>query len=154
MSTIVARINIACPLASAARHLEQYFAVHQQADGTHAVIDLSVNSTLKHSVIVKMQRKHVAGEMTPHYSVGWTPQGGGPFPDFAGELAIEADDDYNSCFLQLDGSYEPPLGLPGKMFDAMLGKTIAQSTGDHLLQTIRDFIEHDFRLEEARKIAG
>lgn len=74
-------------------------------------------------------------------SVDWEPSGGGPFPHFTGTLTINEDEDYGSCVISLFGSYEPPLGIVGRGFDAVVGNRIALATARRLLEEIRDGME-------------
>ena len=57
----------------------------------------------------------------------WEAEGGGAFPAFTGSLSA-ADEGAGFCRLDLDGAYSPPLGPAGALFDAVLGKRIAQAT--------------------------
>ncbi|MBV8082571.1 MAG: hypothetical protein JO347_11530 [Candidatus Eremiobacteraeota bacterium] len=79
--------------------------------------------------------------LTKPLKVTWSPAGGGPFPTFNGTLTISEDEDYGSCILTLSGEYEPPLGLVGKGFDAVIGFRIAIATARRLLESIRDGME-------------
>jgi hypothetical protein len=55
--------------------------------------------------------------------------------------------------LVLDGSYEPPLGSAGRIFDAVVGRRIAHATAADLLTHMRDYIEISYRETEAAKQA-
>jgi hypothetical protein len=66
----------------------------------------------------------------------------GPFPAFAGTLFItpsEAAD--RESIVTLDGHYHPPLGVAGDMFDALVGKHIAQASATDLLERISLYID-------------
>ena len=80
-------------------------------------------------------------------SFGWTPVGNDALPVFRGSLRITADS-HKSSLVELDGEYEPPLGAVGKVFDAAVGRRIAEATGDELLKTIAERIELDYVAEE------
>jgi hypothetical protein len=72
----------------------------------------------------------------------WEPAAGGPFPTFAGSLKMHPlglDTE-----LVLSGEYQPPLGLVGEAFDAVIGKRIAEATAQMLLETIKQNLEADF----------
>ena len=92
--------------------------------------------------------------MTPRYAVAWAPEEPGPFPLFAGELRVENAEDYDAFWLVLRGSYEPPLGLVGAAFDAIVGSRIAAICARNLLTEIADNIETEFAADEARKGAA
>jgi len=80
-------------------------------------------------------------------SVGWTPVGNATLPTFRGSLRITAEKAKSSVVV-LDGQYEPPLGALGKLFDAAVGRRIAEATADELLKTIAERIELDYMTEE------
>jgi len=92
------------------------------------------------------------GEMLPHYGVTWAPEHAGPYPKYAGDLAIESGDDYDSFYLVLKGTYQPPLGGFGAPFDAAVGHRIAQMTARNLIATIADSIETGFVAVEDAKL--
>ena len=79
--------------------------------------------------------------LTKPMRVEWSPIGGGPFPTFNGTLTISEDEDYGTCVLTLSGEYNPPLGVVGKGFDAIVGRRIAIATARRLLTQIRDGME-------------
>ena len=72
----------------------------------------------------------------------WEPIGGGPFPSFKGSLkmhplGVETE-------MELRGEYTPPLGPVGELFDAMIGKKLADATAAALLGDIKSSLEEDF----------
>jgi CheY-like chemotaxis protein len=75
----------------------------------------------------------------------WEPDGG-PFPSFDGVLRMESSEGGGVDFV-LDGSYEPPGGIPGKAFDVLLGRRIAATTARDFLERLRRYIEHAGMLE-------
>ena len=89
--------------------------------------------------------------MIARYAVQWESAAGGPFPKFSGTISIPHDEDFSSCFVQLDGHYEPPLGALGKVFDATLGHAIANSTGRDLLARIAAYLTQSSRSAESVK---
>jgi hypothetical protein len=83
--------------------------------------------------------------------IHWTPEGGGPYPDFDGELTVRADDSYRASILELRGEYVPPLGTLGQAFDFAVGSRIASATAHALLQQIAQVMEMRYNDEEAAK---
>ena len=81
----------------------------------------------------------------------WEPEAPGPYPVFDGELSVASDEDYNAFWLVLDGSYKPPGGLAGGLFDALVGHRIAETVTHELFDTLRDAIEGYFGEEERGK---
>jgi hypothetical protein len=99
-------------------------------------------SPIQRRVIATFYPIHSLGDEHSTYSVSWSAEGGGPFPEFAGALAVEnlpRDD----CFgLILSGHYEPPMGKIGAMFDAILGNRIAHGSTQELLRSIAAHVEN------------
>lgn len=83
--------------------------------------------------------------------IHWTPEGGGPYPDFNGELTVRADESYRRAVLEIRGEYTPPLGRFGQAFDLVLGAKIASRTARALLQEIARDMERYFSQEEEFK---
>ena len=71
------------------------------------------------------------------------PHGGGPYPVLKGTLTAE-DDGPNYCRLELDGAYDPPLGVGAAVFDAVVGHSIAVAAIRHLLGEIKLAFEYAF----------
>lgn len=79
--------------------------------------------------------------------LNWEPSGGGPFPVFNGRLKMQplsADTE-----LILSGDYEPPGGMLGEAFDAVIGKRIAEATAQTLLEQLKEDLEDDFAAMKA-----
>jgi hypothetical protein len=142
--------------------LAAFFKEHGNPDGDVAKLDLRVAAavpglpapvSLSHPVVATLQYEAHPADMKPRFHVQWVPLGDQPLPAFAGALTVDSDEDYGSFFLVLDGRYEPPLGLAGQAFDAVVGHRIAESTADDLLARIRDYVEAAYRAEESGKPA-
>jgi hypothetical protein len=106
---------------------------------------------LKKDVIVTFSPGTDPMHMDQPWRVHWTPDGGGPYPDFDGELTVRADEDYTTAVLELSGEYRPPGGALGEAFDAVVGARIAALTGQTLLRRLGDEFEARYKAEEARK---
>lgn len=72
----------------------------------------------------------------------WEPAGGGPFPTFNGSLKMHPLGVVSE--IVLSGEYQPPLGVLGEAFDAVIGKRISEATAEMLLETLRQELEADF----------
>jgi hypothetical protein len=77
--------------------------------------------------------------------IAWRPQARGLFPDFRGVLTVRPKD--AGVWLQLDGSYEPPYGAAGKVFDVAVGRAIAKRTMHSLLDVFAHDIEAEYEAE-------
>jgi hypothetical protein len=152
MSAITEKKLVHAPLASANLFLQALFANHTVPNGEGARIVLRVGKAAQ-LVIVNLQPAHRPADMTPHYRVNWETESSGPFPIFNGELTIGADDDYNAFWLVLDGTYAPPGGVAGQLFDAVFGHRLAAASARSLLTDMRVEIDSLFAAQERVKTA-
>ena len=72
----------------------------------------------------------------------WEPVGGGPYPHFEGQFKLRPLGTHTE--LTLHGAYDPPLGVIGDVFDAVIGQKIAQATGRVLLAELKKNLETDY----------
>lgn len=84
------------------------------------------------------------------WAIAWKPKEG-LYPSFSGTLCVRADVNWDSGVLELQGEYEPPLGVAGAAFDAVIGKRIAEATAMTLLGDIAKTMEQRYNAEEATK---
>jgi hypothetical protein len=160
MSTLFYRRYLACPYDRARRALEETLR-DLAATGRPVVQRLRVPVPGVDSAEKGVEKDVVitygVGQDPLHFdqpwTVHWTPANGGPFPEFNGTLTVRADEDYTTCALELRGAYEPPLGVPGALFDTVLGSRIASSTAREFLKEIGTRIETRYREEERAKAA-
>jgi hypothetical protein len=82
--------------------------------------------------------RHVHDEL----QFAWEPSGGGPFPTFSGSLKIHPLGMQTE--IVLSGEYQPPFGVVGEAFDAVIGKRIAEATANMLLEMLQQELEADF----------
>jgi hypothetical protein len=160
MSELSERTLVHCSVNQAKLHLEHYFKARGVRAGDAARInlraDVPVPGTrdgvrLARTAIASIVPRHKPGDLVPHYAVTWESESGGPYPTFSGDLAIENSEDYDSFYLVLKGTYEPPLGAVGAAFDAVVGHRIAEASARNLLSTIADSVEADFSAIEKTK---
>jgi hypothetical protein len=110
-----------------------------------------LKGAIEKNVIVTYRRGQDPLRFDEPWLVHWTPEGGGPYPDFDGELTVRADESYRRAILELRGEYTPPLGTFGNAFDLVVGSKIAARTARMLLQEIARSMETHFRQEETLK---
>jgi hypothetical protein len=75
------------------------------------------------------------------------------FPDFHGTLRMRIAS-VETTRLTFEGSYVPPFGPPGRVFDVILGRRIARATMGDLLKRIADELERredEFRARHERE---
>lgn len=150
MTAIVEKELVQAPLASADVFIRAFFAARAAPKGADARIVLRAGDAAR-SVIVSLQSTHRPKDMTPRYKLHWAAEDGGPYPVFDGELTIGSDEDYNAFWLVLDGTYAPPGGLAGQVFDAVIGRRIVAASSHGLLTEIRIEIERIFSVQESAK---
>jgi hypothetical protein len=149
LTDISERRVVLCPEREAAHHLAAFVAAHRAGDGS---LNIALRLPLKVFAAWKLpfERRGVAsfyalqsiGDRHPTYSVTWASKDRGPYPEFAGALAVETSP-YRDCFgLILSGHYQPPFGPVGALIDAGLGFHIAAGTARDLLRSIASYVEH------------
>jgi hypothetical protein len=147
------RLPVDCPYHFARSYLEE--ALKPLADSgnqrsillTVPVADHALSKEVNVEFSVALDPRH----FDEPWAVHWEPKGGGPYPTFDGTLVVRADETYDRGVLELDGQYAPPLGAAGAVFDAVVGKRIAQFTAQELLQRIGFALEARYQAEEANK---
>jgi len=125
MTHLTERHFVRCAYVVARRLLQ---AELEPADGSLAWRLHDVDANVSRSV----DPLHLDGP----WAVTWRPHGDGPFPSFAGTLTIRADDDANVAVLELDGTYDPPLGPVDDAFDLLAAARLATATAEALLRDL------------------
>jgi hypothetical protein len=151
MTTLVERDLILAPLASADRCLRAFFESHP-AQGAGSRIVLRAGA-IEQPAIAVVEAVRRPGDRTPRYSIHWEAASGGPYPEFDGELIVEADAAFNGFWLILTGAYVPPGGIAGQAFDVTLGRSIARATARDLLREMRVEIEANARALSAKPVS-
>jgi hypothetical protein len=159
MSELVRTVHVLCPVSQARMHLDAYFDEHtHQLPSGEKVTDIMLTApgfpggaSLQKTVDVNIQRHARPVDAFDTISVDWEVPGVAIYPQFHGILNVEGSDDYNSFSLALRGTYDPPGGFVGEVFDKAIGHRVAEATADHLLNEIRDSIERGFHNVEASK---
>jgi len=150
MTQLDERAFVQVPYNRAPEYLRTFLERAGWSASSPAVLQLRVdasdlgsraNISFAHDVTARFERVDDPQHLTKPMSVEWSPTGGGPFPTFKGSLTISEDEDYGTCVLTLSGGYDPPLGVVGKGFDAIVGRRIAVATARRLLEQIRDGME-------------
>lgn len=150
MTQLNERAYVQVPYNRAADHLTSYLEHIGWSPGSPATLQLRIDAadlgapatlSVAHDVTARFERIDDPRHLTKPMRVEWSPAGGGPFPSFKGSLTISEDEDYGTCILTLSGEYEPPLGVVGMGFDAIVGRRIAVATARRLLGQIRDGME-------------
>ena len=145
MAEIHDRILVECPLEQAADLLSERFA---RRGGDVLTIQVPLADVSVAREIVVSFTPHPERSRYRTVNLSWAPKGGGPYPTFAGTLTFEPAGVQTN--LALDGNYEPPGGIVGKAFDAVVGHRIAAAGVRALLEAIKANLEADYRDEQER----
>lgn len=74
-------------------------------------------------------------------TLSWQPRWS-MFPSFRGRATVRPQSP--GSMLTLEGSYEPPGGKLGHVFDRLIGERLAYGTMDHLLGRLRRYVEYRY----------
>jgi hypothetical protein len=99
------------------------------------VVERHVDLTLKHA------RAYPGFEIM---EIAWGPHDGGPYPTFTGTLSVEQIGPTFSR-LDLDGHYDPPMGVAGAVIDAVVGHRFAIAGARSLLNDIKNGFEAAYK---------
>jgi len=78
-------------------------------------------------------------------SVHWSAKAALPVPEMDGLLTVRPNGPLTQ--LRMEGRYEPPLGLFGRIFDLLVGRYVARRTVRRFLNELRTFIESEWQKE-------
>ncbi|MGP6191026.1 MAG: hypothetical protein ACLPSH_13335 [Vulcanimicrobiaceae bacterium] len=149
MSQIHEFESVRCPFDDVPKFLDTFFAKQTDEDGA-AVVELRAplgDLKLEHDVLVTLS------PLPPYtgyerLAIRWVPTGHGPYPTFEGVLSV-GDEGSGFSRLDIDGSYQPPFGAAGALFDAALGKRLAESAVRELLANLKQSLEAPELVEAA-----
>jgi hypothetical protein len=145
MSEIHECLTVLCPFEQTPAAAAAYVASLQTENDAHTIpIRMNVGDlTVERRVDIKIKhsRAYPGFEIM---EIAWKPHEGGPYPIFRGTLSVE-DVGGNFSRLDLDGAYDPPLGIVGAAFDAVVGHRIAVAGARQLLEEIKNGMELAFQ---------
>lgn len=135
MTTVHAGKYVACPFSASIEYAENTLRDRHELVvspgpqlGECVAVDAKVTDDLTDPV-----RRHDA------LLLAWQPKHLGLFPDFHGALTVRPK--LRGSYLRLQGSYDPPAGFLGRLFDAVAGRFIATLTMRRLLNQIGGAVE-------------
>jgi hypothetical protein len=124
-----------CPIDQAQARIERFFAARRSSDGTLRIPLRGF--AFDHDVRVEARTARDDQNLNELIRLSWRPEGDGiPLPPFEGTIVTWAERNPARTFLELDGTYVPPLGAAGEAFDEAIGRKIAQRTAKDLLAQI------------------
>jgi len=142
MTCIRETVRVDCPFSVAIEYAANFFKEHRKLPlVVEPVLTTDVEATFK--VVLDVTD---AGRLHEALQLDWSPAEHLPLPAFGGLLSVRPDSGQTE--LTLAGTYEPPFGAAGQLFDSVLGKKIAHGTVRALLREIASCIEAQWRLYE------
>jgi hypothetical protein len=142
-------VDIAAPSSFALAFLNTYFL---ERGPLHEGSEVSLRFPLPAFIIggmtlekrVTIELKYRADGGDAHVlTIAWRPLGNNPLPEFNGTLRAESLPATNAR-LTIAGAYTPPGGIPGMLFDQLIGGRIARATLSVLLDRFKVAIESDY----------
>ena len=145
-SRVIAERVVRCPFSVAHDYAEDFFR-QAAARGAEVGVRLrdvvpTVGGRLRQPVRVTSARRPdeaETGRAHDELDICWT-AGTRFFPDFRGTLRLRIAS-VDETRLTLEGTYRPPFGMAGRIFDIVLGRRIARATMCDLLDRLADAME-------------
>ena len=150
MTSVRASADVFCEFSGAVDALAEYFREHQQVVGLDVPLrglGLPTFLRLRRNVVVAAAVEPDRTDPRPdgHDALRfvWIPTHRVPFlPVLQGFLRVRPAGDHRTRVI-LEGAYEPPLGIAGRIVDALLGRRIAALTAQTLLADLKRSLELD-----------
>jgi hypothetical protein len=146
MATLHAQEPIGCPADAASELIEP--AIRAISAGETLAVRVPVEPsgsedgiTLEHDVRFRTSHVRDASGLNDLTVITWESGSPIPMPQFSGTITADFDAAGTQPVLVLDGAYDPPGGMAGAAFDALLGSRIARATMHELLHRMAGAIE-------------
>lgn len=144
MEHVRAVAPIDCDASQAEKLLPRYVALHRGEDGIVRIplrvplqdFGLPGALAIERDVEVTIERRRDELNLNDEFGVEWRPIDDGLFPILHGRLTVWSEGDPQRSFIELAGTYEPPLGEFGEAFDTTIGHLIAQRTATAFLNDL------------------
>lgn len=140
MTHVYERLYLNCPYTRAREYLRA------ELEDT---ADFKTMQFAAFGLLVRYRRGRDPLHFDEPWEVYWTPEDGGPFPDFSGEIAVRAEGKHFGVMLEISGDYSPPFGAAGRVFDMAEGAKFASAASRALLRHLAERVEARFRTEAA-----
>jgi hypothetical protein len=135
---------LSCPYVSARDYLRDAMLASSNGQKTHSLprtAPIASSGGTEKRVLVRYEPGRDPLQFDEPWNVYWTPEGGGPYPDFAGELTVRADENFRGAVLELTGDYFPPRDAAGQTLDMVAAAKLASAAAKGLLEQIARYLE-------------
>ena len=142
MPRICVHAVVGQPAATTEQLLQDYMDERSRGNGSVALpLRMRLRAgrddlTLAHDVVVRFRKGRDAENLNDTFLVDWEPSGEGPYPTFSGMMNVYAEPDHRESRLEIDGNYEAPGGMIGRIFDALIGRRMARASLADLVERI------------------
>jgi hypothetical protein len=147
-----------CPFSMAEAYATEYLRAAEE-HGIEAGMGLSGRfplSLVRHRVALAFgihSDLHEQGRRHDELRIHWT-SGMRILPDFHGSIRFRIE--ANRTRVRVEGSFEPPMGLAGRLFDVTIGNMIARSSMQDLADRIAAYLtlrERQWRAEQTAALS-
>ncbi len=145
ISRVAVERVVRCPFSVAHDYAEDFFADASRGVELHVPLrDLAPTrrGQLRRRVRLVAERVRdydAPGRVNDQLEIDWS-AGTRFFPDFHGALRLRIET-VETTRLSLEGTYQPPFGALGSVFDLAAGRRIARATMSDLLKRLGDAME-------------
>jgi hypothetical protein len=145
MTRLRDKTTVERPTEQTRERLERFFVSLRGRDGIARLRLRVPTDGAKHGygisfdreVRVEARQTNDAERPCDFIEIAWMPEGTLVLPRFDGKLSVCANSNPDACYIELDGSYTPPFGAAGQIFDAAIGHRIAQATAREFLKDLK-----------------
>lgn len=131
-------LHTTAPFSAVIEYANDFFLEHPRMR-IHSVAGMRAAVDVEHALVTDLAdtaRLHEA------IVLNWRPRLR-LFPNFEGFVSVRPH--FKGSMLAIEGSYTPPFGAPGRLFDRIGGRMLAFASLDFLLYRIRAYIERRYR---------
>ncbi|MGZ3496323.1 MAG: hypothetical protein ACXWNK_06780 [Vulcanimicrobiaceae bacterium] len=144
MTTLREFVSVPCSVDDLWKFVPKYLETYRREDGElHFPLRLPLEDfglpetlSVERDVDLHVKLQRDVYNLNDEFGLTWTPTGGGPYPAFTGRLIVWSEGSPKESFIELYGTYEPPLGAMGAAFDTTIGHLMAQRTAHVFLRTL------------------
>jgi hypothetical protein len=152
--TIRETVDVGCPFSAAADFATRYLETRAQSGLSTILVPLApapFSLWTQKRVEVTVRTGLDSTDPARRHEALWVdfePQGPFPFPRFHTRVTFRP---YNTrTRVSLEGVYQPPLGLAGRVVDALVGGNVARRAMRALLEQIRKSLESQWEDERLK----
>lgn len=158
MASVREEVRIEAPYVQALAALERRLGLGEDREEGRCVLvlvaPLAADRALARTVEArtrKLEEANYSARFVLTWEAGTAGPAGIPTPSFDGTVTLRAGEDYNQSDLVLEGTYTPPGGAIGELFDALAHRRIAHATLGALLEGMARELETEHRAIESAK---